>query len=1067
MKKSILLFWCIMTSLVMSASKLSLEQARNSAEAFIQSKTFIAKSSESITIQQVKPYSKNSDDKAKVIAVNFANNNGFVLVGGNEHGNEIIGYCDHGAFDENSMPANMRAWLDCYIATASLAGDTKQARGLRATSHYPTKTPIAPLLKCKWNQDAPYNNDCPVVNDKRSPTGCTITAMAQIMYHHRWPTGATAAIPAYTPDNSGGTNYPTLPALEPTTFDWDKMYPTYTNNEDGSEVARLFKYLGFASQADYGSNETSAHGYTAMRAVVNYFNYSASAYAMWRRQLSYTQWIDKLYAELQANRPVLFSGSTPDVAHSFVVDGYDEEDYFHVNWGWGGMSDGYYRVLLMDPKEQGTGGSVDNDAYTYDQVAYFNVQPNTGQEAHVPRLTVLKNWLFTDPQGTGSYETRSSEFTSPFFEGNGYLVYPAINSHNFNADSAEFSLGCRLLKIDGSVTRDYEWSTAKIGTDKGLNDLSHIVYLNPETDAALTDGDYKLYFISKHKDAVAWQLDEGNDDHYIDIHIDNAKRQLTATSVSREPKLVVKEVKVNTATPMVGKPIDVTITIQNNGTAAYHGNLGITQNIGGNDNSWLAVSESDIEPGETINLALTFTRKKVGTISYNVDDVLGNHYYSGTIIVSESNTTSDIPLTITHRVTNANGTVIAAPRALIDLTITNNNDKIYQGDIFIYCFKWTGSDYKFVYSRYNETIPANQTVTLHRESPELTDAEYYTFNTMYMKDGQQVEQEASEVHYTTAPYYLTYDASGKATTHLVTEQVQPDATVCTVDLTKAPGITSVSTSANPNMIILTTENSTLAGDNIVKGGIAQNVKLTDAYPFYCPVAFTASHISYTRTPKLYYDINTNKGWSTMVLPFAATSCQTTIDGALTPLKWYTNSSNEGDILITNFTYENGSEMEFSLPESSLNSCHPYLLGIPAVMKDGKSIANIPITFSADNALINATKPIITGRGYKMVGTMTPIKDKENIYTLNADGSDFVLGTHSVDPFHAYFAPIALSSTASKLTINFNRDWLTSISTIHDNQPTGSQGPIYNLNGQRVTRAGKGIYIINGNKVIFK
>jgi len=54
MKKSILLFWCIMTSLVMSASKLSLEQARNSAEAFIQSKAFIVKSSKSTTIQQVK-----------------------------------------------------------------------------------------------------------------------------------------------------------------------------------------------------------------------------------------------------------------------------------------------------------------------------------------------------------------------------------------------------------------------------------------------------------------------------------------------------------------------------------------------------------------------------------------------------------------------------------------------------------------------------------------------------------------------------------------------------------------------------------------------------------------------------------------------------------------------------------------------------------------------------------------------------------------------------------------------------------------------------------------------------
>lgn len=81
------------------------------------------------------------------------------------------------------------------------------------------------------------------------------------------------------------------------------------------------------------------------------------------------------------------------------------------------------------------------------------------------QLTVLKSWLFTDPDNTGDYTTRSDESSSPFFEGNGYLVYPAMNSHNHNGFDAEFELGCRIVKNDGSVTRDFAWSTHKFAVD--------------------------------------------------------------------------------------------------------------------------------------------------------------------------------------------------------------------------------------------------------------------------------------------------------------------------------------------------------------------------------------------------------------------------------------------------------------------------------------------------------------------------------------------------------------------------------------------------------------------------
>ena len=134
MKKTFLLFICSIISLAMTASHLTLEQARNTAEEFVRNKAFLLKNSNVITIQQVKPYSARVDGKPSVFAVNFANNHGFVLVGGNQQGDEIIGYCDHGSFDEKAIPANMRAWLDSYIASANHVSDMKHARGIHATS---------------------------------------------------------------------------------------------------------------------------------------------------------------------------------------------------------------------------------------------------------------------------------------------------------------------------------------------------------------------------------------------------------------------------------------------------------------------------------------------------------------------------------------------------------------------------------------------------------------------------------------------------------------------------------------------------------------------------------------------------------------------------------------------------------------------------------------------------------------------------------------------------------------------------------------------------------------------
>lgn len=174
-------------------------------------------------------------------------------------------------------------------------------------------------------------------------------------------------------------------------------------------------------------------------------------------------------------------------------------------------------------------------------------------------------------------------------------------------------------------------------------------------------------------------------------------------------------------------------------------------------------------------------------------------------------------------------------------------------------------------------------------------------------------------------------------------------------------------------------------------------------------------------------------------------------------------------MIATFKYENGSELVFDLPEATLSSNHPYLLGVPSTLNESTSLVNVPITFSADNVDVTIDYSAITGLDYKMRGTVTPMKDEKDIYVLNADGSAFVLGTHSVSPFHAYCVPIGYQDPANQLTIKllFDTDTPTGISEIFDNETDILHGPFYNINGQRVSRPDKGIYIVNGKKVLIK
>lgn len=330
----------------------------------------------------------------------FGENKGFAIVSGDDDMPEIVGYADHGTYDANNMPAAMAAFLNNYRATieavkqgnASAIKNIAEAKALRANSTRAT-TAVSPLLgDIKWNQSEPYNNMCPKYDGTNlSATGCVATAMAQVMMYWKYPKELKADINEY---ETYTHKLQVAGELKGQKYDWDNMLPTYTNNNytqtQADAVAKLMLHCGKAVEMDYG--EESGAIVTPGR-LAKYFGYDSDLMLdLMRTCFTLAEWTAIIDKELQAKRPILYSGITTNGGHQFVCDGSDGNGLYHINWGWGGYQDGYFDITILNPGQGGIGAGNVTDGYNRNCNMIIGIQPDNGKVdeplADVPSLII-------------------------------------------------------------------------------------------------------------------------------------------------------------------------------------------------------------------------------------------------------------------------------------------------------------------------------------------------------------------------------------------------------------------------------------------------------------------------------------------------------------------------------------------------------------------------------------------------------------------------------------------------------------------------------------------------------
>ncbi|MDE7377873.1 MAG: C10 family peptidase [Paraprevotella sp.] len=344
-----LLLW--MTGSVSQAAPVHLKKARQIAGSYMK------RTLQMRNLSVSRPLTEGVDETEvfePLYVFNRGQNEGFVIVSGDDCLPEVLGYTDSGDFVKEEMPPALLDMLEAYKATVNCLRESGRTLPPASPRVVEGRTDIAPLIRTHWHQSEPYNNLCPMLanGNGRSITGCTATAASQIIYY--WHKDCNDRSLYATPTYSYGDAPVTESVPGGTPLKWDLMQLSYGSSypaEMGNAVAMLMLITGTTLWQTYGSSTSGE-----LQKLPNVFSsqYGLNAAHVVKSGYSTSSWEKMIYDDLAEGHPIEYAGSHPtNGGHAIVLDGYKaSNNMFHFNFGWGGQGDGYYTLDDAD----GVGG---------------------------------------------------------------------------------------------------------------------------------------------------------------------------------------------------------------------------------------------------------------------------------------------------------------------------------------------------------------------------------------------------------------------------------------------------------------------------------------------------------------------------------------------------------------------------------------------------------------------------------------------------------------------------------------------------------------------------------------
>ena len=970
-------------------------------------------------------------------------NNGYVIVSADDAAETILGYVPHGHWQPENLPYNMKQWLAGYSRDIRAVQKLRTGRLYSTGEKRPVRKPVNALLTCKWYQGDPYNRMTPDFNDGygKRPTGCVATALAMVMYYHKWPQEQIDGIPSYKYVDyammGGDDKMHTIGALPSVTFDWDSMTDEYNNYSDDKScdaVAELMRYCGQAVRMMYGRYVSGAMSFDLPEALVEYFGYDKGARYVDRDEYTTSQWEELVYNEVAEGRPVLYSGATVrNEGHQFVCDGYDD-GFFHINWGWGGMSDGYFRLSVLDPGTQGTGGATSGLNFSEGQQIITGVcRPKEGSRRPWQGPSVSYTRL-NNEDGTFSKDATGKI--------KGISVYSHLAYSKVYDDNYDVAYG--IYNTDGELTKILH--KHKISFIAGYSDHKHdySASLRLTSDDIPHDGVYTIRLLCKESGSDKWLAMRNADERHLKVTVNGNKAEIVSVP---ETKVEVNDMKIHGDT-FVENMLTLTAYVKNLGSDV-ESDLMLCVNGKFTD----VYTSLDIAEGEEekIRIPLIFTSKDIYEktleipYSYLKDGIaeislyLNGRKVSDILTISITNTEetfSNLTIeTIESYVSDGDSLVVP-------VTVTNNSKKNFYNVVKCVLAERKATGKYYYLSESSELLslqPGEKTDVTFKFNELILNKDYYVYFNIYSYGNEIKYPDDEPIYfgpYTTPDALVYWDVEGKQS-YMIPDNngkyVLPSGT-CAVKLPNNIKKSNVPVSDNTNCVYYFASKYEVPADipanNIVIGGGAEKIIIDDSKPFYAPFMIKAGHAEFSYTKQ-------KSEYSTLILPF-----DTNED--IGRMAVYYSAESEDSVWFEN--------------EQEISS------GIPYIVKNEDKEEGTML-FTGDNVEIKGICATTAGKLHTLYGTMTGIVSDGSEYVF--DGKNFVLAQEGelIVPFSIFMR----SKTGNeRIGISLPDNFITNgIKVVN---PDGQKSTtIYTIDGVAVGTSleglGHGIYILNGRKVI--
>ncbi len=1035
----LLVVWATLTHTA-TAAPIDADKARTAAQSFAtkMGKQLIA----STLPQRVKG---TSTTHSPYYIYNTQGDAGFIIIAGDDRAGTLLGYTDRGHYNEAELPDPLRQLLADYSqqiqALDSADACTTQMQPAKVAAAHPSRTYVAPLLGTLWNQKDPYNALCPIYNKSdgtssgtRSATGCVATALAQMMAYYKYPKATVADIPSYT-FTSGGKSIKMDAIAKGTTIDWANITNTYSTTSTTAQknaVANLMLMVGTGCEMVYGAASAS-NMQTGVQLLHSKMGYDETIRNVRRESYTQEEWTNMLYTEVAEGRPVGYRANSPSGGgHAFVIDGYDTADLFHVNWGWGGSGNGFFRISVLYQSEPTAVSTANTKGYSTLQEAIIGVKPNDGIDS-------------------GTDATQALTAHDITLSGNAVT----ITYTNYTGSAMNGFVGIGTLASDGTIE--------SIGTSLAFLQ-NNFEETETFTISGLANGTQRIIPINRQLLASTWTPCCDTNHEYIEAVTTDGKTTLTLYPLNNA-KLSVKEWSfVNNR--VVNTLQHITTVISNSGTD-FSGTLYAFASTSATDKGSVAsYGGASIPAGKESNITFTFTPTTAGTYYIWITrDQAGTQVVGSTQVAITTTDALATNLSVAYvAYDNMVSNKVYGNYRNATITINNKGTADYNGQVAVTLYRGQigASTLSAIATKYItiNVKAGGQTRTVCRFDGLQTEYKYglrlfYEGGKLALDNGNPNVIYSREQH----AGIIFYNADGTTTAQLPTTTVDGGSAMA-IDMRGVTGITAITPSTNPNALYLfdagITVPSTLDGRNVVTALQANNIQLTDGYAFTTPVNFKAETVSYTRT--LANSTLSENNWQSIALPFAPTAIS--CEGSAV-------SIDQSRIYLRRFAGQDATLKPIFESASTITANEPFII------KGGSTLQGKTITLSATNAQI-ITSPTLRAEtnDYTFLGT-THNTTVEGSYTLNTNSNafDYHAEATTVEPFRAYFVPTVPTATAQSIVIE------GTVSAIKPVWTEGSTLSVYTLTGTKVgtTRiiGGKpdmnsyapGIYIVGNRKVI--